>query len=139
MSIYRTTISVEWGDCDPAGIVYYPRYFAWFDQCTLGLFSEAGFALQDMLAEREGFGGLPLVEAKANFMMASRCGDTLDAETELTEIRGSRFTVRHRLSREGRLAVEGYEIRAWTTVDPADRRRLKGAPMPPEVVAALRG
>lgn len=139
MSIYRTTITVEWGDCDPAGIVYYPRYFAWFDQCTLGLFAAAGFALQDMLAGREGFGGLPLVEARANFMLASRCGDTLDAEAEVTEIRGSRFTVRHRFARDGRLAVEGFETRAWTTVDPADRRRLKGAPMPPEVEEAVRG
>jgi len=22
-----TTIRVEWGDCDPAGIVYYPNFF----------------------------------------------------------------------------------------------------------------
>ncbi len=27
-------IRVEWGDCDPAGIVFYPRYFEWFDRCT---------------------------------------------------------------------------------------------------------
>jgi len=25
------TQTIEWGDCDPAGIVFYPRYFAYFD------------------------------------------------------------------------------------------------------------
>jgi tetratricopeptide (TPR) repeat protein len=34
----RKTIRVEWGDCDPAGIVYYPRYCAYFDNCTSALF-----------------------------------------------------------------------------------------------------
>jgi acyl-CoA thioesterase FadM len=28
---FRTEILVAWGDCDPAGIVYYPNYFHWFD------------------------------------------------------------------------------------------------------------
>lgn len=27
--INRRTIRIEWGDCDPAGIVFYPRYFEW--------------------------------------------------------------------------------------------------------------
>lgn len=31
MLINRRTIRIEWGDCDPAGIVFYPRYFEWFD------------------------------------------------------------------------------------------------------------
>ena len=34
-------IRVQWGDCDPAGIVYYPRYFEWFDACTILLFEKA--------------------------------------------------------------------------------------------------
>lgn len=24
-------IVVEWGDCNPAGIVFYPNYFRWFN------------------------------------------------------------------------------------------------------------
>ena len=34
-------IRVQWGDCDPAGIVFYPRYFEWFDACTILLFEKA--------------------------------------------------------------------------------------------------
>lgn len=31
----RRTVRIEWGDCDPAGIVYFPRYFAIFDGLEL--------------------------------------------------------------------------------------------------------
>ena len=41
---YRTNITarrIEWGECDPAGIVFYPRFFAMFDNATTLLFSAA--------------------------------------------------------------------------------------------------
>lgn len=30
MYVNRRRVTIEWGDCDPAGIVFYPRYFAMF-------------------------------------------------------------------------------------------------------------
>ena len=38
---YRRTIPVEFNHCDPAGIVYFPRYLAIFDACTWALFTAA--------------------------------------------------------------------------------------------------
>ena len=65
------TIRVQWGDCDPAGIVFYPRYFEWFDACTILLFEKAtGLTKIDMLAKYNG-AGLALLEARANFKVAS--------------------------------------------------------------------
>ena len=32
------TVRIEWGDCDPAGIIFYPRYFEIFDASTTLLF-----------------------------------------------------------------------------------------------------
>jgi 4-hydroxybenzoyl-CoA thioesterase len=37
-----TTWTVDWGDCDPAGIVFYPRYFAWFDRAAHRFFEAKG-------------------------------------------------------------------------------------------------
>ena len=34
MLVNRRIVRIEWGDCDPAGIVFYPRYFAMFDAST---------------------------------------------------------------------------------------------------------
>jgi 4-hydroxybenzoyl-CoA thioesterase len=35
------TVRIEWGDCDPAGIIYYPRYFEIFDASTAAVFERA--------------------------------------------------------------------------------------------------
>ncbi len=35
---------VHWGDCDPAGIIFYPTYFRWIDAASWALFELAGFA-----------------------------------------------------------------------------------------------
>ncbi|HWO35815.1 MAG TPA: hypothetical protein VNO32_44045 [Candidatus Acidoferrum sp.] len=40
----RKTIYIEWGDCDPAQIVFYPRYLAYFDACATALFKKAGLS-----------------------------------------------------------------------------------------------
>ena len=34
-------LAIEWGDCDAAGIVFYPRYFAMFDASTAYLLEKA--------------------------------------------------------------------------------------------------
>ena len=49
MLVNKRTIHVEWGDCDPLGIVYFPRYFEFFDACTNALFERVGLPKQEML------------------------------------------------------------------------------------------
>ena len=57
-------IHVGWGDCDPAQIVFYPNYFAWFDQGAHLLFAHLGLPM-GQLADDYGVVGLPIVDAKA--------------------------------------------------------------------------
>ena len=35
MFVHRRDVQIQWGDCDPANIVYYPRYFEMFDDFDL--------------------------------------------------------------------------------------------------------
>jgi 4-hydroxybenzoyl-CoA thioesterase len=128
----RRTIAVEWGHCDPAGIVFFPRYFEWFDACTAALFEAAGF---EKRALREAFGiaGIPLVDARARFLRPSSFGDTVVVESRVARWGRSSFDVEHRLLRADALAVEGFETRVWA-VHTADGYALKSAPIPPEVV-----
>ena len=35
-------VHVEFGDCDPAQIVYFPNFFRWFDAATFHFFRECG-------------------------------------------------------------------------------------------------
>ena len=131
------TIRVQWGDCDPAGIVFYPRYFEWFDASTILLFEKATGMTKIKMLEKYGGAGLALLEARAVFKAASHYGEDIDIETEVTEFRRSSFFVQHKVTKAGVLALEGYETRLWTVRDASDSTRLRSAPLPPEVLAGF--
>jgi 4-hydroxybenzoyl-CoA thioesterase len=127
-------ILIAWGDCDPAGIVFYPRYFAWFDAATAALFAAAGLPIHKLFPNY-GIAGMPMVETKARFIEPSRFGDEVRIESTISEFRRSSFDVRHRLYRGDTLTVEGFETRVWTIWDPENPGRLKGKSIPEDVIA----
>jgi 4-hydroxybenzoyl-CoA thioesterase len=132
-------VTVEWGHCDPAGIVYFPNYFTYFDSATNALFHRAlGYNKFEML-RRHGIVGIPLVDVGARFMVPSTFGDVVTIESTVAEIRRSSFRMLHRLMRSDTLAVEGTETRVWVGRDPANSDKLKGLPIPADVVAKLSG
>ena len=51
MLVNTRRLAIEWGDCDPAGIVFYPRYFAMFDASTASLFQRALLSRRAALVE----------------------------------------------------------------------------------------
>lgn len=130
--INRRTIHIEWGDCDPAQIVYYPRYFEYFDSCTAALFAKAGFSKREML-KAYGIVGFPLVDVQCRFMAPSRFSDNVTVESEIVEWRNSSFRVRHRLFRGKLLAVECSEVRVWTATSATDPEKLESRAIPQEV------
>src|SRR5499427_10922728 len=132
------TIRVQWGDCDPAGIVFYPRYFEWFDASTILLFEKATGMTKIRMLEKHGGAGLALLEARAVFKIASQYGEDLEIETQVTEFRRSSFFVEHKVMKGGTLALEGFETRLWTVRDAADRSRLKSAPLPAGILAGFK-
>ena len=107
MLINRHTQTIEWGDCDPAGIEFYPRYFAYFDVCTGKLFAKAHF------------------------------GEEVVIESTITEFRRSSFDVHHRILKGDALAVEGFETRVWVGKDPENPDKIKSQPIPQEVLQAF--
>jgi 4-hydroxybenzoyl-CoA thioesterase len=137
MLVNRRNVEIEWGDCDAAGIVFYPRYFAMFDASTAYLF-EAALGMKK-IAWTKAFGivGIPMVDTGAKFIVPSSYGDVITIETSAAEIRRSSFDIRHRVLKDGALAIEAHETRVWAGRDPADPNRIKSVAIPPEVVAAL--
>jgi 4-hydroxybenzoyl-CoA thioesterase len=136
MLVNTRRVRIEWGDCDPAGIIFYPRYFEIFDASTSALIERAlGMIKRDYLKAYD-FAGHPLVSTRCRFLMATRFGDDVTIESAVTEFRRSSFDVRHRLTKDGALAVEGFETRVWVRGDPA-RGAMKGVPVPQEVIQRL--
>jgi 4-hydroxybenzoyl-CoA thioesterase len=134
----RKIIPIEWGDCDPAQIVYFPRYFEYFDACTTALFKKAGLPKPAML-KKYRIVGIPLVDVKASFRSPSRFGDKVAVESEFTEVRSSSFRVRHRLFKEKVLAAECTEIRVWARRSAKNSDVIESTPIPPEVVLLISG
>jgi len=129
------TVRVQWGDCDPAGIVFYPRYFEWIDASTILLFEKATGMIKSKMLETYGGAGLALLEARAVFKVASRYGEDLDIDTRVTEFRRSSFFVEHKVTKAGVLALEAYETRLWTVRDA--KGAMRSGALPPEIRAAF--
>jgi 4-hydroxybenzoyl-CoA thioesterase len=130
--INRQTIRIEWGDCDPGGIVYFPRYLEYFDGCTRALFERAGFTKRGLL-KSYGIGGVPLVDLKASFMMPSRYGDDVVVESSIAKWGNSSFVVQHRLMKDGALAIECFETRVWVAHPGGDPENFEARAIPNEV------
>ena len=131
----RWQFRIEWGHCDPAGIVFNSRFFEFFDWGTWTLFEKALGVKPPDLSRTFGIIGLPLVDSGARFLAPVRFGDVVELTSHVKQFRSSRFDVEHRLNLRGVLAVEGRETRVWATSDPADASRIKPLPVPDEIVA----
>jgi 4-hydroxybenzoyl-CoA thioesterase len=130
--------TVEWSQCDPAGIVFNSRYFEYFDWGTWMLFESALGVKPPDLAGAFGIVGLPLVDAGARFIAPARFGDVVELTSQVSEFRRSSFDVEHRLTIRGDLAVEGKETRVWAARDAANPAQIKAQPIPADVIARFR-
>ena len=132
--VYRRQFPIEWGHCDPAGIVFNSRFFEFFDWSAWMLFEAALGIRPGDLAKTFGIVGIPLVDAKARFLRPAKFNDMADIASEISKFGRSSFEVRHRISIDGELAVEGSEIRVWAKQDPDDTTRLRVIPIPADVI-----
>jgi 4-hydroxybenzoyl-CoA thioesterase len=128
----RHEIMVEWGDCDPAGIVYYPSYFRWCDEATYRLFLAAGIRRDDV-SSGPWKEGTPLVAAECSFRRASQHGEKLVMESHIEKFGRSSFVIRHVFrDATGEVAAEGTETRIWARKE-GNARSLKAVAIPDEV------
>jgi 4-hydroxybenzoyl-CoA thioesterase len=133
----RHEVTVEWGDCDPAGIVYYPSYFRWCDQASHRLLAAAGAT--HSTSGQQWTEGTPLVAAECSFKRASQPGEKLLVESHVSRFGRSSFTISH-IFRDGtgQIAAQGTETRIWAKKQ-GDARSLKAVPIPEDVRKRLGG
>jgi 4-hydroxybenzoyl-CoA thioesterase len=132
---FRRQLTIEWGQCDPAGIVFNSRFFEMFDSSTWLLFQAALGVPPNKLASTYGIVGIALVDARANFLKPIKFGDVVEIASHVSEFRRSSFDVEHRLSVDDAPAAEGRESRVWAVRDKNDPDKIATASIPPEVIA----
>ena len=102
---------VQWGDCDAAGIIFYPTYFRWFDSATWALFGSVGHGVK---AQRERSMCMPLVAAQCDFVAPAEPGDRCEVRSRIARWGARSFVVSHEVVRtDGTTLARGIETRVW--------------------------
>jgi 4-hydroxybenzoyl-CoA thioesterase len=131
-STYRKQILVRFGDCDAAGIVFYPRYFDMFnslveDWCR----EELDFSFSEIVARR-GW-GLPTVHLEVDFLAPSTFGDVLSANLSVSAL--GKTSINLNIVLQGPDSAD--RVRGKVTLVVIDRKQLRAIPVPDEVRAKI--
>ena len=134
VAVFR--VQLQWGECDPAGIIFYPTYFRWFDAATWNMFAEAGYHAKRMRAEHRA---VPLVAADCEFRHPAQQQDRAEVRSRILRWGGKSFVVGHDVVREdGTLLAQGSETRVWGRYADGPGSPLKGQPITEELKALFR-
>jgi 4-hydroxybenzoyl-CoA thioesterase len=128
--VHTSRFVVEFGDCDPAQIVFYPNYLRWMDAASLHFFRAAGVPPWRELEAQTGIIGTPIVDVAAKFLRPASYGDAIEIDTSITEWRGKSFVLAHRIRRGDDVLVEGREVRIFARRHPTDPARIEAVPAP---------
>lgn len=135
---HTTRFTVEFGDCDPAGIVFYPNFFRWMDAASLHYFRAAGVPDWRQRERDDDLLGTPMVDVQATFRAPATYGDAIEIDTTVVEWRRTSFVMQHTVRRGERVLVEAREVRVFARTHPEDPKRIEAIP-PPADIRALCG
>jgi len=128
-------IQVQFGDCDPAGIVFFPNFSKWMDAASLHFFMANGVPPWRELVKTTGIVGTPLLEINTRFMVPATYGETLLIETTVEAWRDKVFIQKHVVRRGDTVLCEGFETRAFVVHPPENPDRIKAIPVPEDIKA----
>jgi 4-hydroxybenzoyl-CoA thioesterase len=136
MAEHTTTVQVRWSDVDPAGIVFYPRFFEWYDLGTEALFAALDLPWPEAFP-KYAIVGVPIVESGSRFLSPVRYGDTVAIHSVVAWVKDKAFRVEHDISVGPRLCARGFEVRAWVARPTGPGGPLHATPIPEEVSRRL--
>ncbi len=128
-------VDICFGDCDPAGIVFFPNFSKWMDQSSLAFFMAMGIPPWRELVKTRGIVGTPLLEIHTKFMKTATYGETVEVHTRIESWAAKTFRQHHVIRRGEELICEGTETRAFVVRDPANPERIKAIPVPEDIKA----
>ena len=123
--VYQSEILIRFAHCDPAGIVFFPRYLEMFNNLVEDwCHDELGFTFADI---HKGIGwGLPTVHLDVDYLAPSRIGDRLTANLTVRAIGTSSL----RLGIVLRDPARQDRVRAEMVVVLTDPMSMKATPIP---------
>ncbi len=132
-AFFSRKLRIEWGWCDPAGIVFAPRFIDMLSENTVQMFEFSGLPKKRDMRKDMNIAGYPLVDLQARFLFPAAYGDDVTIESDLPDFGKSSFTIQHRIKNGDKICVEGAEKRVWTIFDASSPGGIKAAPVPQDV------
>ena len=136
------TVRVEFGDCDPAGIVWFPNFFRWIDAASRDFFAQCGVPRWEETARTIGVIGTPLVDTHARFLKTASYGDTLQLHTSVKEWREKSFVQTYSIQRAAKDAalpadviMECEEVRIFAARRDDGNNGIRAVPIPESIRA----
>lgn len=103
---YQRLSQIEFNHCDPAGIVFYPRYFEMVNSVVENFFADVvGRSFAQMHLGQGN--GVPTVRIEAEFVAPSRLGEKVLFTLEIVKLGGAsaEFAIRAALGAEERMRL----------------------------------
>ena len=129
------TVRVEFGDCDPARIVWFPNFFRWLDAASRNFFVTCGVPPWNETEKTLGIIGTPLVDTHAKFVNIASYGDVLNIHASVAEWREKSFVQRYRVMRDDTLILECNEVRIFAKRRAGSDIAIQAVPIPPSIHA----
>ena len=134
MSSFKTTKMVRFEHCDPAGLIFYPRYFQLSHQVIEDWFQQGlGFPHAELVMEQRI--GIPTVLVEATFLAASRLEETLAYTLSVQEMGRSSLTLQIEARCQGEVRCQ---VKQKIVFAKLDSNPVKSIPIPDAVREAIR-
>jgi len=113
---YRRRIQVEFNHCDPAGIVFYPRYFEMTNSVVENFFADVlEYPFSRIHIEEHSC--IPTVQIEASFVAPSRLGEVLEFTLDVEHIGRSSMRLVQRANAGGQVKLQVTLTLVWVERD----------------------
>jgi len=130
MNPFTRDITIRFEHCDPAGIIFYPRFFALVNETVEDWFADLGHDFKTLHVDQRR--GVPTVRFESEFVAPVRIGDRLKQSLGVEAIGNASLELKH-LAVVGDRAVARFD----QTLVFTDLTTMKAAPWPADLRAAI--
>ena len=130
MSRFTRDIVIRFAHCDPAGLIFYPRFFALVNESVEDWFASLGHAFKTLHVDRRK--GVPTVRFETEFVAPVRIGDCVRQSLGVDAIGRSSLHLKHLASLDGRLVARFDQTLVFT-----DLETMKAEPWPDDLRSAM--
>ncbi len=109
----KSSIRVRYADTDQMQVVYYGRYFEYFEVGRADLMRSLGMTYRQF--EEGGF-YLPLTEAYAKYLRQIQYDDVVEVLSIIKEIPAARLRIEYEIFRAGEKMSEGFTVHSFLDV-----------------------